>query len=120
MSEVQNATAVIAHDLWSAGHVTQQLRRLQTAEAVSTLTSRESPNASRMCWTGFVRFSGSRSWSRPAARGIKHVDLARIVESVLSYMPLWRKRRSAAAAIIERGVSAEADPELLFEPQQPH
>jgi signal transduction histidine kinase len=118
MSEVQNATAVIAHDLLGPlANVTQQLRRLQAAEAVehadiARITERIEDVLDR--FRAILRLAELEAGQRRA--GFKHVDLAQLVESVAQlYAPLAEEAGVRLLPIIERGIDAEADPELLFE-----
>jgi len=118
MSEVQNATAVIAHDLLGPlANVTQQLRRLQTAEAVehadiARITERIEDVLDR--FRAILRLAELEAGQRRA--GFKHVDLAQLVESVAQlYAPLAEEAGLRLLPIIEHGIHAEADPELLFE-----
>ncbi len=118
MSEVQNATAVIAHDLLGPlANVTQQLRRLQTAEAVehadiARITERIEDVLDR--FRAILRLAELEAGQRRA--GFKHVDLAQLVESVAQlYAPLAEEAGVRLLPIIEHGIHAEADPELLFE-----
>jgi signal transduction histidine kinase len=117
MSEVQNATAVIAHDLLGPlANVTQQLRRLQAAEAVeradiARITERIEDVLDR--FRAILRLAELEAGQRRA--GFKHVDLAQLVESVGQlYAPLAEQAGVRLLPVIERGI-AEADPELLFE-----
>ena len=118
MSEVQNATAVIAHDLLGPlANVTQQLRRLQAAEAVeradiARITERIEDVLDR--FRAILRLAELEAGQRRA--GFKHVDLAQLVESVAQlYAPLAEQAGVRLLPVIERGIAAEADPELLFE-----
>ena len=118
MSEVQNATAVIAHDLLGPlANVTQQLRRLQAAETVeradiARVTERIEDVLDR--FRAILRLAELEAGQRRA--GFKHVDLAQLVESVAQlYAPLAEEAGVRLLPIIERGIDAEADPELLFE-----
>ena len=118
MSEVQNATAVIAHDLLGPlANVTQQLRRLQSAEAVehadvARITERIEEVLDR--FRAILRLAELEAGQRRA--GFKHVDLAQLVESVTQlYAPLAEEAGVRLLPIIERGIGAEADPALLFE-----
>lgn len=118
MSEVQNATAVIAHDLLGPlANVTQQLRRLQAAEAVkhaevARVTERIEDVLDR--FRAILRLAELEAGQRRA--GFKHVDLAQLVESAAQlYAPLAEEAGVRLLPIIERGIDVEADPELLFE-----
>jgi signal transduction histidine kinase len=118
MSEVQNATAVIAHDLLGPlANVTQQLRRLQAAETVeradiARITEHIEDVLDR--FRAILRLAELEAGQRRA--GFKHVDLAQLVESVAQlYAPLAEQAGVRLLPVIERGICAEADPELLFE-----
>jgi signal transduction histidine kinase len=118
MSEVQSATAVIAHDLLSPlANVTQQLRRLQTAQSASRadiaiITERIEDVLER--FRAILRLADLEAGKRRA--GFKHVDLAKLVESVAElYGPLAEEAGVQLQTQIGSGATAEADPELLFE-----
>jgi signal transduction histidine kinase len=118
MSEVQSATAVIAHDLLSPlANVTQQLRRLQTAETVER--SEIAKVAERIedvleRFRAILRLAELEAGQRRA--GFKHVDLAQIVESVAQlYAPLAEEAGVRLLPVSQSNVTAHADPELLFE-----
>jgi signal transduction histidine kinase len=118
MSEVQSATAVIAHDLLSPlANVTQQLRRLQAAERVAPaeiarITEHIEDVLER--FRAILRLADLEAGKRRA--GFKHVDLAELVESVAQlYAPLAEEAGVHLQTEIGSAAAAEGDPELLFE-----
>jgi signal transduction histidine kinase len=118
MVEVQSATAVIAHDLLSPlANVTQQLRRLQSADTVdrtdiARVTERIEDVLER--FRAILRLAELEAGQRRA--GFKHVDLAPLVESAVQlYAPLAEEAGVRLLPVIEPGIAAKADPELLFE-----
>jgi signal transduction histidine kinase len=118
MSEVQSATAVIAHDLLSPlASVTQQLRRLQATEVVdradiARITERIEDVLER--FRAILRLAELEAGQRRA--GFKQVDLAQLAESVTQlYAPLAEEAGVRLLAVGERGVVAQGDRELLFE-----
>jgi len=118
MSEVQSATAVIAHDLLSPlANVTQQLRRLQTAETASRadiaqITERIEDVLER--FRAILRLADLEAGKRRA--GFKRVELSELVESVGQlYAPLAEDAGVHLQTDIGAGAHAEGDPELLFE-----
>jgi len=118
MSEVQSATAVIAHDLLSPlANVTHQLRRLQSADAVeradiARITERIEEVLER--FRAILRLAELEAGQRRA--GFKQVELAELVDSVAQlYAPLAEEAGVRLLAIREHGSIAQADPELLFE-----
>jgi signal transduction histidine kinase len=118
MSEVQSATAVIAHDLLSPlANVTQQLRRLQSSRQIEStdiapITERIEDVLER--FRAILRLADLEAGKRRA--GFKHVDLAELVESATQlYVPLAEEAGVHLLSDIERGSFAHGDPELLFE-----
>jgi signal transduction histidine kinase len=118
MSEVQSATAVIAHDLLSPlANVTQQLRRLQSSRQIersdiAPITERIEDVLER--FRAILRLADLEAGKRRA--GFKRVDLAELVESATQlYVPLAEEAGVHLLSEIERGSVAHADPELLFE-----
>ncbi len=118
MSEVKSATAVIAHDLLSPlASATQQLRRLQSADSVSTddlgrVAERIEAVLER--FRAILRIAELESRQRRA--GFKHIDLRDVViPAVDLYAPLAEEAGVRLLAIVEHGASVEADPKLLFE-----
>ena len=118
MSEVKSATAVIAHDLLSPlASATQQLRRLQGADSVSTEDLgrvAERIEAVLERFRAILRIAELESRQRRA--GFKHIDLRDVViPAVDLYAPLAEEAGVRLLAIAEHGASVEADPKLLFE-----
>ena len=118
MSEVQSATAVIAHDLLSPlANVTQQLRRLQTAETmergdVARATERIEEVLER--FRAILRLAELEAGRRRA--GFKRVELAPLVESAAQlFAPLAEEAGVRLACVEQPDIFAEGDPELLFE-----
>jgi len=118
MSEVQSATAVIAHDLLSPlANVTHQLRHLQSADAVeradiARITERIEEVLER--FRAILRLAELEAGQRRA--GFKQVELAELVESVAQlYTPLAEEAGVRLLAIWGHGSQTQADPELLFE-----
>jgi signal transduction histidine kinase len=118
MSEVQSATAVIAHDLLSPlANVTQQLRRLQSSRQIertdiAPITERIEDVLER--FRAILRLADLEAGKRRA--GFKHVNLAELVESATQlYAPLAEEAGVHLLSDIERASAAHADPELLFE-----
>jgi signal transduction histidine kinase len=118
MSEVQSATAVIAHDLLSPlANVTQQLRRLQASAQIertdiAPITERIEDVLER--FRAILRLADLEAGKRRA--GFKRVDLAELVESAAQlYGPLAEEAGVHLLADSARGSVAHADPELLFE-----
>jgi signal transduction histidine kinase len=118
MSEVQSATAVVAHDLLSPlAIVTQQLRRLQTAETiepgdVARATERIEDVLER--FRAILRLAELEAGQRRA--GFKRVELAPLVESAAQlFAPLAEEAGVQLVCVEEPDVFTEGDPELLFE-----
>ena len=118
MSEVQSATAVIAHDLLSPlANVTQQLRRLQAADTlertdIARITERIEEVLER--FRAILRLAELEAGQRRA--GFKRTDLAQLVDSVSQlYAPLAEASGVQLLPVIEPNITAEGDPELLFE-----
>jgi len=118
MSEVQSATAVIAHDLLSPlADVTQQLRRLQAADTlertdIARITERIEDVLER--FRAILRLAELEAGQRRA--GFKRTDLAQLVDSVSQlYAPLAEAAGVQLLPVIESNITAEGDPELLFE-----
>jgi signal transduction histidine kinase len=118
MSEVQSATAVIAHDLLSPlANVTQQLRGLQASGKIertdiAPITERIEDVLER--FRAILRLADLEAGKRRA--GFKRVDLAELVESAAQlYGPLAEEAGVHLLADGARGSIAHADPELLFE-----
>ena len=118
MSEVQSATAVIAHDLLSPlANVTQQLRRLQAADTlertdIARITERIEEVLER--FRAILRLAELEAGQRRA--GFKRTDLAQLVDSVSQlYAPLAEAAGVQLLPVIESNITAEGDPELLFE-----
>ena len=118
MSEVQSATAVIAHDLLSPlANVTQQLRRLQAADTlertdIARITERIEDVLER--FRAILRLAELEAGQRRA--GFKRTDLAQLVDSVSQlYAPLAEAAGVQLLPVIESNITAEGDPELLFE-----
>jgi signal transduction histidine kinase len=118
MSEVQSATAVIAHDLLGPlAKVAQQLRRLQKGATVdgmqiASIAERIEDVLDR--FRAILRIAQLESGQRHA--GFRHVELGEIVESAVQlYEPLAEEAGVRLVAVPERGIGVEADPELLFE-----
>lgn len=118
MSEVQGATAVIAHDLLSPlASVTQQLRRLQTTDSVErTEIARIAERIEDVLerFRAILRLAELEAGQRRA--GFKRVELAQLVDSATQlYAPLAEEAGVRLLPVVEHGVSAEGDPELMFE-----
>jgi signal transduction histidine kinase len=118
MSEVQSATAVIAHDLLSPlANVTHQLRRLQTAEPVERaeigrVTERIEEVLER--FRAILRLAELEAGQRRA--GFKRIELAPLVESVAQlYAPLAEDAGVQLNWVKEPNTFTSGDPELLFE-----
>jgi signal transduction histidine kinase len=118
MSEVQGATAVIAHDLLSPlANVTHQLRRLQAADSIErTDIARVTEKIEEVLerFRAILRLAELEAGQRRA--GFKRIELGPLVESVTQlYAPLAEVAGVRLVPITEPATFAEGDPELLFE-----
>jgi len=118
MAEVQSATSVIAHDLLSPlANVTHQLRRLQAAETVdrkeiARITEQIEDVLER--FRAILRLAELEAGQRRA--GFKQIELANLVDSITQlYAPLAEEAGVQLLPVLERGIFAHGDPELLFE-----
>jgi signal transduction histidine kinase len=118
MSEVQGATAVIAHDLLSPlANVTHQLRRLQAADSVERtdigqVTEKIEDVLER--FRAILRLAELEAGQRRA--GFKQIQLGPLVESVAQlYAPLAEDAGVRLICVTDPATAAEGDPELLFE-----
>lgn len=118
MSEVQGATAVIAHDLLSPlATAALQLRRLHQAENpekkdIARVAGRIEEVLER--FRAILRIAELEARQRRA--GFRQVDLAEVVAPVAElYAPLAEAAGVRLLPLAERGATVEADPKLLFE-----
>ncbi|MDB6161009.1 MAG: histidine kinase [Gammaproteobacteria bacterium] len=118
MSEVQGATAVIAHDLLSPlANAALQLRRLHQAENpekkdIARVAGRIEEVLER--FRAILRIAELEARQRRA--GFRQVDLAEVVAPVAElYAPLAEAAGVRLLPLAERGATVEADPKLLFE-----
>lgn len=118
ISEMQGATAVVAHDLLNPlATATLQLRRLQAGDALdkhgmARVTDRIESVLDR--FRAILRIAELESRQRRA--GFQRVDLAQLVADVGElYTPLAEAAGVRLLALPEPGTLIEGDPKLLFE-----